>query len=131
VERALELAEPDRLILPFVLSGSQPLLEELPRHQTAHAALLVDILDVLRDASPPPEDVTVPFWTRRLSPAELTVLRYLPTNMSRPEIARELSVTANTVSTHVRSIYAKLGAEDRSAAVRRARHLRLLSGART
>jgi len=131
VERALELAEPDRLILPFVLSGSLPLLEELPRHQTAHAALLVDILDVLHDASPPPQDVRVPFWTGRLSPAELTVLRYLPTNMSRPEIARELSVTANTVSTHVRNIYAKLGAEDRSTAVRLARQLRLLSGART
>jgi LuxR family maltose regulon positive regulatory protein len=75
--------------------------------------------------------MTVPSWARRLSPAELTVLRYLPTNMSRPEIARELSVTPNTVSTHVRNIFAKLGAEDRSSAVRRARQLRLLSGVRT
>jgi len=55
------------------------------------------------------------------------VLRYLPTNLSRSEIARELYVSVNTVNTHVRNIYAKLGARDRSAAVRRARELRLLS----
>jgi LuxR family maltose regulon positive regulatory protein len=43
---------------------------------------------------------------------------YLPTNLTRPEIAAELSVSVNTVSTHIRSIYAKLAADDRSAAVR-------------
>jgi LuxR family transcriptional regulator, maltose regulon positive regulatory protein len=128
VERALELAEPDRLVLPFMLSGSLPLLEALPRHSTAHAALLVDILDILHSASPPTADTAVPPWTLQLSASELKVLRYLPTNMSRPEIAGELAVSANTVSTHVRNIYAKLGADDRSGAVRRARQLRLLSG---
>ena len=55
------------------------------------------------------------------------MLRYLPTNLSRPEIAGELSVSLNTVNTHLRRIYAKLGADDRSAAVHRARELRLLS----
>jgi LuxR family maltose regulon positive regulatory protein len=40
-----------------------------------------------------------------------------------------LSVSLNTVGTHIRSIYAKLGADDRSAAVRRARELRLLAAA--
>ena len=59
------------------------------------------------------------------------MLRYLPTNLSRPEIATELSVSVNTVSTHIRSIYAKLGADDRSAAVHRARELRLLAAVRT
>jgi LuxR family maltose regulon positive regulatory protein len=49
------------------------------------------------------------------------VLRYLPTNLSRPEIASELSVSVNTVNTHVRNIYAKLQAPDRSSAVQRAR----------
>ena len=127
----LEHAEPDRLIQPFVLSGSLQLLEALPRHETAHAALLVDILDILHGALPAPEDTAVPLWTLQLSPTELNVLRYLPTNMSRPEIARELSVSANTVSTHVRNIYAKLGADDRSGAVKRARQLRLLSGVGT
>jgi hypothetical protein len=52
---------------------------------------------------------------------------YLPTNLSRPEIASELSVSPNTVSAHIRSIYAKLQVRDRSSAVRRARELRLLA----
>jgi LuxR family transcriptional regulator, maltose regulon positive regulatory protein len=66
-----------------------------------------------------------------LSRSELRVLRYLPTNLSRPEIAAELSVSVNTVSTHIRRIYAKLGAADRSSAVQRGRQLRLLSLGRT
>jgi LuxR family transcriptional regulator, maltose regulon positive regulatory protein len=66
-----------------------------------------------------------------LSPGELRVLRYLPTNLSQLEIASELSVSVNTVNTHVRNIYAKLRVGDRSSAVQRARELRLLSAART
>jgi LuxR family transcriptional regulator, maltose regulon positive regulatory protein len=66
-----------------------------------------------------------------LSPGELRVLRYLPTNLSRPEIAGALSVSPNTVSTHIRSIYAKLQVRDRSSAVQRARELRLLAAGRT
>ena len=57
------------------------------------------------------------------------MLRYLPTNLSRPEIAAELSVSVNTVGTHIRSIYAKLQVADRSSAVQRARELRLLAAA--
>ena len=130
-EHALALAEADRLVLPFAMTGSPELLEALPRHETAHAALLADILDVMRGASPMPENLPVPPQAGQLSPGELKVLRYLPTNLSRPEIAAELSVSVNTVSTHIRSIYAKLGADDRSAAVRRARELRLLAAVRS
>jgi LuxR family maltose regulon positive regulatory protein len=57
----------------------------------------------------------------------LRVLRYLPTNLSRPEIAGQLSVSVNTVSSHIRSIYAKLQASNRASAVQRARELRLLA----
>ncbi len=131
VERALALAEPDRLVLPFAMTGSRELLEALPRHETAHAALLTDILDVMRGASPMAIDQSSPPQAEALSASELRVLRYLPTNLSRPEIARELSVSVNTVNTHVRSIYAKLQARDRSSAVERARALRLLSAGRT
>jgi LuxR family maltose regulon positive regulatory protein len=49
--------------------------------------------------------------------------------MTRPEIARELYVSVNTVNTHIRHIYAKLDATGRSPAVQRARELRLLSTA--
>ncbi len=126
-ERALALAEPDRLVLPFAMTGSRELLEALPRHETAHAALLTDILDVLHGASLTAQDQSLPPQTEELSPTELRILRYLPTNLSRPEIASELSVSVNTVNTHVRNIYAKLQASDRSSAVQRARELRLLS----
>ncbi len=129
-ERALALAEPDRLVLPFAMTGSRELLEALPRHETAHAALRTDILDVVRDACVTPAEHPAPL-TQELSPGELRVLRYLPTNLSRPAIADELSVSLNTVGTHLRRIYAKLGADDRSTAVQRARELRLLSADRT
>jgi LuxR family maltose regulon positive regulatory protein len=129
-ERALALAEADRLLLPFAITGSRELLEALPRHETAHAALLTDILDVLRGASPAARYQSAPPETEELSLGELRVLRYLPTNLSRPQIAGELSVSLNTISTHIRSIYAKLGVRDRSSAVQRARELRLLAGGR-
>src|SRR5712691_2605284 len=113
------------------MTGSRELLEALPRHETAHAALLTDILDIVHGASLPAKDQSPSPPAEELSPGELRVLRYLPTNLSRPQIAGELSVSVNTVSTHIRSIYAKLGADDRSAAVRRSRELRLLSAVRT
>jgi LuxR family transcriptional regulator, maltose regulon positive regulatory protein len=131
VERALALAESDRLILPFAMTGSAELLEAVPRYETAHAALLADILDVLHGSSPAAKEQSPLPPAEELSPGELRVLRYLPTNLSRPEIAGELSVSVNTVSTHVRSIYAKLQVRDRSSAVQRARELRLLVAGRT
>ncbi len=130
-ERALALAESDRLVLPFAMTGSRELLEALPRHETAHAALLTDILDVLHGASLTAKDQSSWPQTEELSPSELRVLRFLPTNLSRPEIASELSVSVNTVNTHIRNIYAKLQARDRSSAVQRARELRLLSAGLT
>jgi LuxR family transcriptional regulator, maltose regulon positive regulatory protein len=130
-EQALALAEPDKLVLPFAMTGAAELLETLPRHETAHAALLADILYVLHGGPPTASGQPAPPPTEELSPSELKVLRYLPTNLSRPEIAGELSVSVNTVNTHVRNIYAKLQARDRSSAVQRARELRLLSAGLT
>jgi LuxR family maltose regulon positive regulatory protein len=130
VEHALALAEQDRVVLPFVMTGSAELLETLPRLETAHAALLADILDLVHGSSLVAKDQSASPLIGELSPGELRVLRYLPTNLSRREIARGLSVSPNTVSTQIRSIYAKLGVADRSAAVRRARELRLLAAVR-
>lgn len=55
------------------------------------------------------------------------MLRYLPTNLTTPEVAGELYVSPNTVKTHVRNLYAKLGAHRRAEAVARARDLGLLA----
>jgi LuxR family maltose regulon positive regulatory protein len=128
-EEALAAAEPDRLIFPFALTEAAELLDTLPRHETAHGALLAEILDVLHGTPAASTNGHREAQPEELSPSELRVLRYLPTNMTRPEIARELYISVNTVNTHIRHIYSKLDATGRSSAVRRARELRLLSTA--
>jgi LuxR family maltose regulon positive regulatory protein len=125
IERALELAEPDGIILPFTLAPVRELLERLPRHRTAHATLLTTIIDLLGGTSLGARSEPCPL-TEELSEAELRVIRYLPSNLKAPEIAAELFVSANTVRTHLRHIYAKLDVHNRSEAVDRARELRLL-----
>jgi LuxR family maltose regulon positive regulatory protein len=127
VEAALAAAERDRLIFPFAMSDAAELLDALPHHQTAHGALLTDIVDLLRGEPPASTDREHLWQPEELSPTELRVLRYLPTNLTRHEIASELHLSVNTVNTHIRNVYSKLGARDRSSAVQRARELRLLS----
>jgi LuxR family maltose regulon positive regulatory protein len=126
-EAALATAEPDRLIFPFAMTQAADLLGMLRYHETAHRALLADIVDQLRSTSPPSTDREPLPHSDGLTPSELRVLRYLPTNLTRAEIADELHVSIHTVNTHIRNLYTKLGAGDRSAAVQRARQLRLLS----
>ena len=128
-EAALGAAEPDRLILPFVMTGAAELLDTLPSHETAHGGLRAEIIDLLRGEAPSAARER-PSPADELSPSELRVLRYLPTNLTRPEIAGELYVSINTINTHMRNIYLKLGAHDRSSAVQRAREFRLLGGGR-
>ena len=128
LERALDLAEPDGVLLWFLLYPVPGLLQRHARHRTAHPALIADILSLLagnRPASPagPPPPV------EPLRDSEIRVLRYLPTNLTLPEIARELRVSHNTVKTQVRSLYAQLGAHRRAEAVDRARALGLLAPA--
>ena len=65
-----------------------------------------------------------------LSGRELDVLRLLGTDLDGPDIARELFVSLNTMRTHTKNVYAKLGVSNRRAAVRRAEELDLLSGTR-
>ena len=125
IERALELAEPDGVILPFTLAPVRELLERVPRHRTAHATLLTTILDLLAGRSLESRGEPRPLIDE-LSEAELRVVRYLPSNLKVPEIASELFVSANTVRTHLRHIYAKLDVHNRGEAVARARELRLL-----
>jgi LuxR family maltose regulon positive regulatory protein len=125
LDRALELAGPDRLILPFVLPPARELLKGHSRRRTAHPALLAAVLEVLAGSSPPPGEA--PPRSDELSPAELRVLSYLPGSLKADEIAADLYLSANTVRTHVRHIYAKLDAHNRGQAVSRARELGLLA----
>ena len=127
IERALELAEPEGIILPFVIAPARELLERHTRYRTAHATLLSDVLDVLSGASPPQRHGESAPARDELSDAELRVLRYLPSNLKAPEIAAELHLSLHTVKTHLRHIYAKLDAHARTRAVDRARELGLLA----
>jgi LuxR family maltose regulon positive regulatory protein len=62
-----------------------------------------------------------------LTQAELRVLELAPTCLSIEEIGRTLSVSKNTIKTHLKAIYAKLAVASRSEAVDRARELRLIA----
>ncbi len=73
-------------------------------------------------ASPAP----APGLVEQLSEREMAVLRYLPSTLSLPDIARELYVSPNTVKTQCSAIYRKLAVTSRQAAVQAARERRLL-----
>jgi LuxR family maltose regulon positive regulatory protein len=107
VETALDLAERDHLVLPFAMAGGLELLECHPRHATAHGQLLTDIGDILTGQRLS-SDREVPPLTEPLSEPELRVLRYLPSNLTAPELAAELILSVNTVaSRHSQTCAAK------------------------
>ena len=124
---ALALAEPEAVRRPFIDAGGsvRDLLGAHLRRTNAHRWLAAELAAYLdgRNAS---DGVAPAELLEALSDRETEVLRYLPTIMSNADIASELFVSVNTVKTHVKSIYRKLGATRRQDAVRRARQLRLL-----
>ena len=61
-----------------------------------------------------------------LSDRELDVLKLLATNLTGPEIANELMISLNTMRTHTKNIYSKLGANSRRTAVQRAEELKII-----
>jgi LuxR family maltose regulon positive regulatory protein len=126
LERALDLAERDGVLLWFLLHPVPGLLERQARRRTAHAALIADILSLLAGRRPAPPAAPQPL-PEPLSASEIRVLRYLPTNLTAPEIAGELYVSRNTIKAHMRHLYAKLGTHRRAEAVARARSLGLLA----
>jgi LuxR family maltose regulon positive regulatory protein len=127
LERALDLAEPEGLLIPFLLYPAPRLLERHRRRRTSHASLIAAAVDLLSGRTPAsPRGRTEPL-REPLSESETRVLRYLPTNLSMREIAGELHLSINTIRTHMRHLYAKLGAHTRADAVERARALGLLA----
>ena len=134
----------DGILLPFLIYPAPGLLERHGRGCARHAALTARILGLL--PVPPGRPIEGPAGHAEsaarqpavpdgplaglidpLSQSELRVLRYLPTHLSRQEIAGELYVSPNTVKTHMRHLYAKLGTHRRAEAVQRARALGLLA----
>jgi DNA-binding CsgD family transcriptional regulator len=128
LERHLGLAEPDRVLLPALIRVALGLLDRHAGNGRTEAPLTFGAANrpgqAHRPAPPPGE----PAWPDEpLTDSEARVLRYLPTHMRAPEIAAELYVSANTVKTHVRNLYRKLGAHSRQEAVQRARAIGLLA----
>ncbi len=132
LERALTLAEPEGYVRIFVDEGEamRMLIEKQSRNQDN---LLSGYTDKLLAASAQPgakpksaiihqkSDMIEP-----LSERELEVLNLLRSDLSGPEIARQLIVSLHTLRTHTNNIYKKLGVNNRRAAVRRAEELDLL-----
>jgi LuxR family maltose regulon positive regulatory protein len=127
LERALELAEPEGFKRVFT-QGGQEGRDLLAEHLDTGTAFWSTVSELLRSADdrPPEAGPDHHATVRPLTDRELTVLRYLQSMLSNVEIASELSLSVNTVKTHVRNIYRKLDADRRREAVRRARELQLL-----
>lgn len=122
---ALALAEPVGLIRVFVDEGRP--MADLLREATSRGASphyirqLLAALDNFEGSAPVTQLLSDPLTER-----ELEVLELLRTELNGPEIARELMVALNTMRTHTKNIYSKLGVSNRGAAVLRAEELGLL-----
>ena len=125
---ALALAAPEGFIRIFVDEG--PPMAALLRAATQHGTTpnyvhqLLAALGKLREAEG--RTPGTPRLIEPLSERERDVLRLLSSELTGPEMARELMVSLNTLRTHTKNIYTKLGVNSRRAAVRRAEELDLL-----
>ncbi len=123
--RALTLAEPQGYVQVFVDKG--PSLAELLRTAAkqeiapTYARHLLTFFGDAAPSAPTQQDLIEP-----LSDRELDVVRLLATELTGPEIARELVISLNTLRTHTKNIYSKLGVGNRRAAVRHAKECHLL-----
>jgi LuxR family transcriptional regulator, maltose regulon positive regulatory protein len=135
LERALTLAEPEGYVRVF--AGEGPPMASLLRRVARQRATWDYVRRLLRACSRAGETIpagqATPARQRLVEPLserELDVLRLLGSDLDGPDIARELMVSLNTLRTHTKSVYAKLGVNSRRAAVRQAAELNLLSRAR-
>jgi LuxR family maltose regulon positive regulatory protein len=125
LDRAVRLAEPEGYIRVFVDEGPSMarLLKQLAKGSEGPAYVRRLLASFNGSDQPHGRALLEP-----LSERELDVLRLLATDMGGPDIARELFVSLNTMRTHTKNIYSKLGVSSRRAAVRRAAELDLLAG---
>jgi LuxR family maltose regulon positive regulatory protein len=125
LEDAVLTAAPIGMRRPFLVESAdlRALLADLIEAGTGAAAFAVGLLSRMAGQQDrPPAAPIVDALTER----EQVVLRYLASTLSPAEIASELYLSVNTVKTHQRMVYRKLGADGRRDAVRRAKELRLL-----
>ena len=125
---ALRLGRPEQVTLPFALERAwiEPVLLRDSQLARAHRQL---IAPATRDHPPVPPghpDQAGMAPGESLTEREREVLRHISQMLSCAEVASELYISINTVKTHLRSIYRKLGARHRGEAVRRARQLELI-----
>ncbi|GAA3387757.1 helix-turn-helix transcriptional regulator [Cryptosporangium minutisporangium] len=127
LREALERARPDQQRRPFVLASAwiRPLLRGDSALAAEHAWLSCA---TDRSTSGPPSPTSAA--AERLTNREVDVLRRLAQAQSTGDIAVDLHLSVNTVKSHLKSIYRKLGATGRSQAARRARELHLLDDSR-
>ena len=125
LERALTLAELEGYVRIFVDEGPPmaALLEKAAKRGITpnYVRQLLRHFSSAADRTLAKQNLIEP-----LSDRELEVLRLLGSELDGPELARELTVSLNTIRTHTKNIYAKLGVNSRRAAVRRAAELGLL-----
>jgi LuxR family maltose regulon positive regulatory protein len=125
LERALTLAEPEGYVRLFVDEGPpMAALLEFAAKRGASSNYSHQLLSALGKAEDKP--LVKQALVEPLSERELGVLKLLRTEMGGPEIANTLMVSLNTLRTHTKNIFAKLGVNSRQAAVRRASELNLL-----
>jgi LuxR family maltose regulon positive regulatory protein len=125
LERALTLAEPEGYVRVFSSEGRP--MTTLLNALDGNRAYVRQLLDATRGPFEPSRPASGDDLIDPLTERELVVLRLLVSDLDGPSIARELVVSLNTVRTHTKNIYAKLGVNNRRAAVRRAHQLELLS----
>ena len=129
LEQALILAEPEGYVRIFVEEGTpmaQLLGQAMARGITP--TYTQQLLTAAETWGKPPGEPSLPPRAPLIAPLsqrELEVLRLLNTELSGPEIARELVVALSTVRTHTKRIYSKLNVTNRRAALKRAAELGL------
>ena len=125
LRRAIALAEPEGIRRPFMDDGEAlaGLLKQLSKREASSAFLRSIAIGGGSAAMPVANDH--PDLIEPLSDREADVLRLLRTDLSGPEVADELAVSLNTLRTHTKNIFEKLGVNSRRAAVRRAEELEL------
>jgi LuxR family maltose regulon positive regulatory protein len=128
LERALALAGAERFPWVFLQAGSplRDLLARQVRQGTRHRGLVEELLITLDRRAVAWSAAPATPLLEPLSKRELTVLGYLETMLSNEEIAAELFLSTNTIKTHTKSIYRKLGVTRRRHAVSQARAMRLI-----